>query len=145
MSEQVQKLFDSIAPRYDLLNGLLSLKTDRFWRKAAVREIAGPEYRNVLDLCAGTLSLTKSLLEVNKVCRVTAVDFSEPMLRNGWEHLPKALQSRVGPLIADAMELDLPAHSLDAVMCAYGMRNIDDNELVLKKLKTLLRPGGKLV
>jgi ubiquinone/menaquinone biosynthesis methyltransferase len=145
MSEQVQKLFDAIAPRYDLLNGLLSLKTDRLWRKAAVREIAGPEYRNVLDLCAGTLALTKSLLEATKDCHVTAVDFSEPMLRKGWENLPKARQSRVGPMVADAMELDLPPRSLDAAMCAYGMRNIDDNERVLKKLAGFLRRDGKLV
>lgn len=145
MSEQVQKLFDNIAPRYDLLNGLLSFKTDRLWRKAAVREISGREYRNVLDLCAGTLALTKTLLETNPFARVTAVDFSEPMLRKGWEGLPKAMQSSVGPLVADAMELDLPPRSFDAVLCAYGMRNIDDNELVLKKLAGILRRGGKLV
>jgi demethylmenaquinone methyltransferase / 2-methoxy-6-polyprenyl-1,4-benzoquinol methylase len=145
MSEQVQKLFDAIAPRYDLLNGLLSLKTDRLWRKAAVREIAAPEYRNVLDLCAGTMALTRSLLDANPACHVTAIDFSEPMLRKGWENLPKALQSRVGPMVADAMDLELPPRSVDAAMCAYGMRNIDDNELVLKKLSGFLRRGGKLV
>jgi ubiquinone/menaquinone biosynthesis methyltransferase len=145
MSEQVQKLFDAIAPRYDLLNGLLSLKADRLWRKAAVKSIASPEYRNVLDLCAGTLALTKTLLEANADCHVTAVDFSEPMLRKGWENLSKSLQSRVGPMVADAMLLDLPPRSFDAAMCAYGMRNIDDNEVVLKKLAGILRRGGKLV
>ena len=145
MSEQVQKLFDSIAPRYDLLNGLLSLRTDRLWRKAAVREISAPDYRRVLDLCAGTLALTKALLEASPSCRVTAVDFSEAMLRKGWEDLPKSLQSAVGPMIADAMELELPPRSFDAVMCAYGMRNIDDNEQVLGRLRDILRPGGKLV
>lgn len=145
MSEQIQKLFDDIAPRYDLLNGLLSFRTDRFWRKAAVHEIAAPQYRNVLDLCAGTLALTKTLLETNPTARVTAVDFSEPMLRKGWENLPKSMQSSVGPVVIDAMDLDLPSRSFDAVLCAYGMRNIDDNERVLKRLAGFLRRGGKLV
>jgi ubiquinone/menaquinone biosynthesis methyltransferase len=67
------------------------------------------------------------------------------MLRKGWESLPKSLQASVGPMVADAMELDLPPRSYDAAMCAYGMRNIDDNELVLKKLAGVLRRGGKLV
>jgi len=145
MSEQVQKLFDHIAPRYDLLNGLLSLRTDRAWRKAAMRELKGPGFRRVMDLCAGTLALTKALLAENEHCVVCAVDFSQQMLKQGWDSLPHAQRGRVEIAVADAMKMQQPPKSFDGVMCAYGMRNIDDNELVLKKLKDILRPGGKVV
>lgn len=145
MSDQVQKLFDNIAPRYDLLNGLLSFRTDRTWRKAAVRELSGPDYRRVMDLCAGTLALTKALLEANPHCVIRAVDFSQPMLKQGWDSLPEKARGRVEMAVADAMKIQPPPNSFDGVMCAYGMRNIDDNALVLKKLKGALRPGGKLV
>lgn len=145
MSEQVQKLFNNIAPRYDLMNGLLSFRTDRRWRKAAVSELASPEFRRVLDLCAGTLAMTKALLAANSRCVIRAADFSQPMLKEGWESLTAEMRQRVEMAVADAMTMKLPPASFDGVMCAYGMRNIDDNELVLKKLKEALRPGGKLV
>lgn len=145
MSQQVQKLFDTIAPRYDLLNGLLSLGIDRRWRAQAVKRLESESYREVLDLCAGTLALTIALLKINPHCHVTAVDFSEKMLAQGRELLPREFRSRVDLLVADAMKLNFKPSTFDAIMCAYGMRNIDDNALVLKKLKTLLRPGGRLV
>jgi demethylmenaquinone methyltransferase/2-methoxy-6-polyprenyl-1,4-benzoquinol methylase len=145
MSQQVQKLFDSIAPKYDLLNGLLSLRTDRRWRNDAVKKLKGDSIRDVLDLCAGTLALTVALLKASPKCHVTAVDFSEGMLNAGWDHLPIGLRDRVDLVVADAMNLNLDATSYDAVMCAYGMRNIDSNEIALEKIYSLLRPGGKLV
>lgn len=145
MSQQVQQLFDDIAPRYDFLNGLLSLKTDRRWRKETVRRLQGPEFRRVLDLCAGTLALTQALLEANPECVVRAVDFSKPMLEKGWASLPFGFRDRVEIAIADAMTMQIPPQSYDGVMCAYGMRNIDDNALVLRKLRKALRPGGRLV
>ena len=145
MSEQVQKLFDTIAPRYDLLNSLLSFRVDRRWRGEAVKTLQGDGCRRVLDLCAGTLALTISLLRTNPRARVTAVDFSRAMLEKGREMLPVGLRPRVKFLVADAMRLEMPPDCYDAVMCAYGMRNIDDNERVLKKILGTLRPGGKLV
>ena len=145
MSQQVQKLFDTIAPRYDLLNSLLSFRTDRRWRQEAVEKLKGDRYQKVLDLCAGTLALTLALLKANPRCRVTAVDFSNAMLERGRSNLPYAFLSRVDLKVADAMKLDLPAHSFSAVMCAYGMRNVDDNEVVLRKIIKMLKPGGKIV
>lgn len=154
MSEQVQKLFNSIAPRYDLLNGLLSLRTDKRWRRLAVGRLKGSRFHRVLDLCAGTLGLTRALLEINDECRVTALDFSEPMLRKGWEQIPARLRKRIDVVVGDAMTMEIPPPppltkggqgGFDAVMCAYGMRNIDDNSLVLRKIRKILRPGGRLV
>jgi demethylmenaquinone methyltransferase/2-methoxy-6-polyprenyl-1,4-benzoquinol methylase len=145
MSDRIQQLFDHIAPRYDLLNGLLSLRTDRAWRKAAARELKGPRFHRVMDLCAGTLALTKALLKENGQCVIRAVDFSRPMLKQGWDSLPQDLRNRVEVAVADATKMRIPSQSFDGMMCAYGMRNIDDNELVLRKLKDALRSGGKIV
>lgn len=148
MSEQVQKLFNSIAPRYDLLNSLLSFQTDRRWRRLAAGRLKGPRFGRVLDLCAGTLGLTRTLLEINRCSHVTALDFSKPMLRKGWEGLPDHLRRRIDVLVGDAMSLEkifADSERYDAVMCAFGMRNIEDNSLVLRDLRHLLRPGGRLV
>lgn len=145
MSEQVQKLFDSIAPRYDLLNSLLSLQTDRRWRRLAVGRLKGSRFQRVMDLCAGTLGLTRALLETNDSCRVTALDFSKPMLDKGWKQIPTHLRKRIDIVVGDAMEMKGGKGEFDAVMCAYGMRNIEDNAAVLRKIHNLLRPGGRLV
>ena len=81
MCEHIQKLFDAIAPRYDLLNSLLSFQVDRRWRRQGVKEFSDQRFQNILDLCAGTLALSKSLLEINPKARITAVDFSEKILK----------------------------------------------------------------
>jgi demethylmenaquinone methyltransferase/2-methoxy-6-polyprenyl-1,4-benzoquinol methylase len=145
MSQHVQKLFDTIAPKYDLLNGLLSLKIDGRWRKEAVQKLKEDRFRDVLDLCAGTLALTIALLKTNSQCQVTAVDFSKAMLEEGDKNLPYGFRSRVDLVVADVLKLKLQPQSYDAVMCAYGMRNLDDNTAALKMIRSLLRPGGRLV
>lgn len=145
MSRQVQKLFDTIAPNYDLLNSLLSLRIDHLWRKEAVGRLKEGRFRDVLDLCAGTLALTISLLKTNPQSHVTAVDFSQPMLDRGRRNLPKSLASRVAIRVGDVMALDFPPASYHAAMCAYGLRNVDSNEVVLRKVRAILRPGGRLV
>lgn len=145
MSEKVQQLFEDIAPRYDLLNSVLSLRTDRRWRKETVKILKNKRFVRVMDLCAGTLALTRALLEINPYTVVRAVDFSQAMLKKGLKDLPEHLRGRVEIGVADAMKMTPPAHSLDAVMCAYGMRNIEDNHLVLSRLRDALKPGGRLV
>lgn len=145
MSQHVQKLFDTIAPKYDLLNGLLSLKIDSRWRKEAAQKLKDERFREVLDLCAGTLALTLALLRTNSKSHVTAVDFSKAMLEIGEKNLPYGLLGRVDLVVADVLKLKLQPQSYDAVMCAYGMRNLDDNAAALKMIHSLLRPGGRLV
>jgi len=145
MSQHVQKLFDTIAPKYDLLNGLLSLRIDGRWRKEAVQKLKEDRFRDVLDLCAGTLALTVALLKTNPQSHVTAVDFSQKMLETGEKNLPYGFLSRVDLVVADVLKLKLSPQSYDAVMCAYGMRNLDNNEIALKQVRSLLRPGGRLV
>ena len=135
MSEQIHSLFSSIAPNYDRLNSVLSLGIDRRWRQQAVRHLRGRS--KVLDLCAGTLALSRALLEINPDVRITALDFSQEMLAQGRE--------RVTKLCADFFQWDHPVESFDGVMCSYGMRNLDDNPKALRKIHTLLQSGGRFV
>ncbi|MBI4374135.1 MAG: class I SAM-dependent methyltransferase [Deltaproteobacteria bacterium] len=161
MSQVVQDLFTSIAPKYGRLNTILSLGQDRRWRKIAARHLQ--EQRNILDLCAGTLSLTEALLETNPTARITAIDFSEAMLEIGMKKLPKEFRTQVAINCSDfykwqpnitgvgerrihsAGEVRVAAPRYDAVMCAYGMRNLDDNPAALQKIHQLLTNKGRLV
>ena len=146
MSKKIQNLFTDIAPNYDFINTVLSLSADRGWRKQAIQELKSYDrYHNVLDLCAGTLAMTKSLLKINPSVKIDAVDFSESMLKVGLEKLPFASRERVHIHCQDAMNLEFPQNTFDGAMCAYGLRNIADNKAVLKSLKKVLKPKGKLV
>ena len=76
MSEKIQTLFSEIAPRYDRINTLLSLTNDKRWRRQAVALLKTDPYQRVLDLCAGTLEMSRALLQVNPRVKIDAVDFS---------------------------------------------------------------------
>jgi ubiquinone/menaquinone biosynthesis methyltransferase len=141
--ECVRELFSSIAPRYDLLNTVLSLGTDRRWRREAVRFLAG--YGRVLDLCAGTLALTSELLKVSPESEITALDFSDTMLTRGVAGLRPEWRPRVRPVLTDFFDYPVDGDPFDAIMCAWGVRNLVDNRRAIAKAFSVLRPGGRLV
>ncbi|QQR80096.1 MAG: ubiquinone/menaquinone biosynthesis methyltransferase [Deltaproteobacteria bacterium] len=146
MSEHIQKLFDSIAPQYDLLNSLLSFQVDRRWRRQGMKEFSdSKKFQKILDLCAGTLALSKTLLETNPMTQITAVDFSENMLKKGEALLTPEERKQIQIQIGDILALDIPRSSYDGAMVAYGMRNVGDNPLALQNIYEWLKPGGRLV
>ncbi len=146
MSDSIRHLFNAIAPQYDFLNSLLSFQIDRLWRRQGVKALAQRErFSDILDLCAGTLALSKTLLKENPSARVTAVDFSENMLKKGESLLTPAEKSRIRVRVGDVLTFDLPESSYDGVMVAYGLRNVSNNPLVLQNIHRWLRPGGRLV
>lgn len=146
MSSHIQNLFDSIAPQYDLLNSVLSFKVDRRWRLQAMKELGDEKkFQRVLDLCAGTLALSKTLLEINPTTQITAVDFSEKMIRKGESLLTPEEHKQIQTEIGDILVLDIPPSSYDGAMVAYGMRNVGDNPLALQNIYEWLKPGGRLV
>src|SRR3954466_14870879 len=122
----VQHVFSQIAPRYDLLNHLLSLNIDRVWRK---RAIAALEWRRnpegtYVDLCAGTLDVGVMLAAQRGFSgRIVAADFAEPMLRAG---LSKATGRPVSPVVSDALQLPLPDSRASGALVAFGIRNVVD-------------------
>jgi demethylmenaquinone methyltransferase/2-methoxy-6-polyprenyl-1,4-benzoquinol methylase len=141
----VQRMFSDIAPRYDLLNRLLSLGIDRYWRRVALARLgwermAGGVY---LDLCAGTLDVAAALAASGGFeGRVIGADFSEAMLREG---RGKMATGRISPVAADAMSLPIPANSLDGAIVAFGIRNVANLDACLREVHRALRPGARFV
>jgi demethylmenaquinone methyltransferase/2-methoxy-6-polyprenyl-1,4-benzoquinol methylase len=141
----VREIFSEIAPRYDLLNHLLSLNVDRGWRRAALDAL---EWRRrpagtYVDLCAGTLDVAAAL------CRspgfrgyVVGADFAEPMLRAGRGKAPAA---RVGPVVADALSLPLADGAADGAIVAFGVRNLVDIDAGLREVHRVLARGARFV
>lgn len=142
---QVRRIFSEIAPRYDLLNHVLSLNIDRRWRRRAVDLLAwedrpGGRY---LDACAGTYDLSLELARRDGFAgRVVASDFARPMLVEGRDKLRGA---DVVPVCGDALRLPFPDASFDGATVGFGVRNLADLDRGLGELARVLRPGARLV
>ncbi len=143
--EQVQRIFSEIAPRYDLLNHLLSLNVDRGWRRKAVdlldweREPAG----TFLDGCAGTFDLALELVSRGAFRgRVVASDFAQPMLVKGSAKLAGA---PVSPVCGDSLHLPFRDAFFAGATVGFGVRNLSDLPRGLAELHRVLRPGARLV
>jgi len=141
----VRAMFGAIAPRYDLLNHLLSLNRDRRWRRRAVDLLLAhaPADGRYLDACAGTLDLARELaMRPGFTGTVVACDFSLPMLRGG---LPKARGLALAPVCGDALRLPVPDAAFHGATVGFGVRNLADLDAGLRELRRVLRPGGRLV
>lgn len=141
----VQRIFSEIAPRYDLLNRLLSLGIDRRWRAVALRRLGWTDAPGgtYLDLCAGTLDVGAELTRRRGFGgRVLAADFAEPMLRAG---LGKAPAEVLVPVAADALALPVKDAAFDGAIVAFGIRNVADLDGALREVRRTLRPGGRFV
>lgn len=144
--DAVRSMFDRIAPRYDLLNHLLSAGIDRRWRRACVDflELAGPS--RLLDLCTGTADLLIEALGRDAGHRGIGLDLSGEMLRRAAAKLGRrGLLRRAALAGADAQDLPLRSGRFDAALVAFGIRNVGDPERALMELRRVLRPGGRLV
>jgi demethylmenaquinone methyltransferase/2-methoxy-6-polyprenyl-1,4-benzoquinol methylase len=135
-------MFARVAPRYDLLNHLLSFQVDRYWRRFTVARLApvlGRDGVQVLDLCCGTGDLLVALHRVHQR-PVFGVDFCHPMLEAARGKLGAA-----GLLVeADALTLPLPDAAFDVITIAFGLRNLANYRAGLVEMRRLLRPGGRL-
>lgn len=142
---RIAGMFDAIAPRYDLLNHLLSAGLDKRWRERAVDALDLPSGARVLDLCTGTADLALAAARRGRGVRVLGVDFSSQMLRLG---LRKVRAQRFGPAIrlvrGDAAAIPAGTGSCDAATIAFGIRNVAEPTAALAELARVLRPGGRL-
>jgi demethylmenaquinone methyltransferase/2-methoxy-6-polyprenyl-1,4-benzoquinol methylase len=141
----VQRIFSEIAPRYDLLNRLLSGGIDRAWRRAAIAKLnvgRRPAGR-YLDLCAGTLDVGAAIARLPGFTgSVVGADFAEPMLRAGRGKAPAAV---LAPVVADALALPLAAGSCDGAIVAFGIRNVVDMPAAFREILRVLTPGSRFV
>jgi demethylmenaquinone methyltransferase/2-methoxy-6-polyprenyl-1,4-benzoquinol methylase len=142
---RIADMFDSIAPRYDLLNHVLSAGLDRRWRTTAVAALELPPAARVLDLCTGTGDLAIAAVRGGTGVSVLGVDFAGEMLRLGLQKIRREGLTRSVHLIrGDAARIPLVDGSCDAAMIAFGIRNVADPERALGEIARVLRPAGRL-
>jgi demethylmenaquinone methyltransferase/2-methoxy-6-polyprenyl-1,4-benzoquinol methylase len=145
-ADQVNRMFDRVASRYDLLNSLMSAGLHHRWRERAADQAALSPGDSALDICCGTGDLTLELASrVGPNGSVVGSDFSEPMLDLAREKAQARGAAGVRFEWADALNLPYDAGRFDAVAVGFGLRNFADRERGLREMTRVLRPGGRLV
>lgn len=141
---RVKEMFGGIAPRYDLLNHLLSLGIDRYWRRRTARALAGDRPRLVLDVCGGTGDLSAAVARAAPDALVVCSDFAHPMLRRAGPKFDHGeIRGRCARVEADGLRLPFPSDRFDAVTVAFGVRNFVDRRAGFAEAARVLRPGGR--
>ncbi len=150
--ERIRRMFASIAPRYDLLNHVLSLNVDRSWRRRTVRELNLDASARVLDVCTGTADLA---LELTRAVRpadgglVVGSDFTAEMVKLGAEKIGgekrrRSCGDRPNLCVADTLALPFPDAAFDAVTVGFGVRNLADLRAGLVEMLRVLKPHGQV-
>ena len=139
----VREMFGRVAPRYDLLNGILSLQLHHHWRRMVVRMLRLAPDSRVLDLCTGTGDLAIELARMlGPAGEVVALDFCEPMLQMGREKARRRGLNHTVWLQADALQLPFAPDQFDAATMAFGLRNLIDKPAAFREIYRVLKPGG---
>lgn len=137
----VRQMFDHIAPRYDFLNRLLSLRRDVLWRQVLVQSLALNANDRVLDAACGTADVALEIVRQFPGVQVTGIDFAPQMLRLAQ---PKIAAAPICLAAADAFDLPFEFEHFDALTMAFGIRNIQNKAAVLQHFWKHLKPGGRL-
>ncbi|MFD1955734.1 demethylmenaquinone methyltransferase [Paenibacillus thailandensis] len=142
----VHAVFESIAPKYDLMNDLLSFRRHKAWRKFTMRKMDVRHGESALDLCCGTCDWTISLAQASGTGRVVGLDFSRNMLDVGADKIKKiGLDKQIELVQGNAMDLPFEDDSFDYVTIGFGLRNVPDYLQVLKEMRRVVKPGGQVV
>jgi demethylmenaquinone methyltransferase/2-methoxy-6-polyprenyl-1,4-benzoquinol methylase len=141
----VSRVFTSVAPRYDLMNDVLSGGLHRLWKAFTIRQAGVRPGMRVLDVAAGTGDLARAFArEVGPGGLVVLTDINEQMLTAGRDRLLD--EGRIVPAVrCDAERLPFPDRSFDVVSVAFGLRNMTHKEQALAQMRRVLRPGGRLL
>ncbi len=139
----VREVFASVAPRYDLMNDLMSLGLHRAWKRAFVAAIGASPRETLLDLAGGTGDISFAALQ-RGAGRVLLTDINPAMLTVAQSRaLEHGLVERLAMLCVDAEHIPLPDRSVEKVSIAFGLRNCTDKPAVLREVRRVLRPGGR--
>lgn len=143
----VSEVFRSVAPKYDLMNDLMSLGLHRLWKRFTIDRAALRPGHMVLDVASGTGDLAKAMARIVGLSgKIIMSDINEAMLAVGRDKLIDAgIVGNVECLIADAQALPLPDNEVDRITIAFGLRNVTDKEKALRSMYRVLKPGGKLL
>lgn len=145
--EKIQQMFGAIAPRYDLLNRMLSFGIDRRWRKKAVQLL---KYRNgarILDVATGTGDVALEIARTTpSSVKITGADFCKEMVDLGRIKVAQSpYAGRIDFTVAPCEDLPFPNETFDSITIAFGIRNVVDRKLGLAEMWRVLRPGGRMI
>jgi len=140
--ERIRAMFGRVAPRYDLLNHLLSGSLDVIWRRRLARELRAPAGAPVLDLCSGTGDQATAL--ARRGYGVVAADFCLPMLERSRGKFGRERPPSPTPVQADALVLPFTSGAFAGATVSFGLRNVSDLDAALRELHRVLVPGGRL-
>lgn len=138
-------MFDDIAPRYDVLNRVLSMGIDQLWRDEAIRMLEEDHPKRILDVATGTADLALKALVLDPE-KVVGVDISEAMLERGREKIRQmGVEDRIELRTGDAEKLPFSDSQFDAALVAFGVRNFENLDRGLREVRRALVPGARLV
>lgn len=141
----VDNMFTTIAPRYDLLNTMLSFNQDRRWRRFTANQCHGAPDGMVLDVCTGTGELARTLVQQNDKT-VVGIDFNADMLANANVKLDKWAEGKDIRLIrGDAMRLPFATNTFSCATIGFALRNVADVAVTFREMARVVKPGGKVI
>lgn len=142
----VHGVFEKIAPKYDLMNDILSFRRHKAWRKFTMKTMAVASGASALDVCCGTCDWTISLADASRTGKIKGLDFSDQMLDVGRRKIEQlGLNDRVELFHGNAMTLPFADNSFDYVTIGFALRNVPNIEQVLLEMKRVVKPGGLVV
>lgn len=145
--QHVHAVFESIAPKYDFMNDLLSFRQHKYWRSFTMRKMNVRPGQSAIDLCCGTCDWTIAIAQASGGGgNVVGLDFSQSMLEVGRGKVDKAgLSGTIELVQGNAMELPFEDNRFDYATIGFGLRNVPDLDKVLSEMRRVVKPGGKVV
>lgn len=142
----VHALFETIAPKYDFMNDVISFRRHKAWRKYTMKRMNVQTGQNALDICCGTCDWTIDLSKASGTGKIIGLDFSQNMLDVGAEKIKReGLNEQIQLVQGNAMSLPFEDDSFDYVTVGFGLRNVPDYLQVLQEMRRVVKPGGKVV
>ncbi|QNK55369.1 MULTISPECIES: demethylmenaquinone methyltransferase [Paenibacillus] len=142
----VHALFETIAPKYDFMNDVISFRRHKAWRRFTMKKMNVQRGQSAIDICCGTCDWTIDLAGASGHGNIVGLDFSQNMLDVGAEKIKKLqLQDTIKLVKGNAMELPFPDNSFDYATIGFGLRNVPDYLQVLKEMRRVVKPGGLVV
>lgn len=143
--EQVRKMFNTIAGRYDFMNRLLTMRIDILWRRKAVKLARNYAHESILDIATGTGDFAIELAKLSPA-KITGIDIAEKMLEIGREKVrQKGLSNKIELMEADSENLPFPDNKYDLATSAFGVRNFENLNKGLSEIYRVLKPGGRIL
>lgn len=144
--EFVHGVFESIAPKYDLMNNIISFNRHKAWRKFAMKKMNVQPGDTAIDLCCGTCDWTISLAQASQTGHMVGLDFSQNMLDHGAEKIKQLhLAQQIELVQGNAMSLPFDDNSFDFATIGFALRNVPDLEQVIREMHRVVKPGGLVV